>query len=256
VTGSAVGIGRAIAIALAQEGANVACLDIDAQNNAVTAAEVQKLGRHALALECDIADKAEVQRAFHEIGQLFGRADVLVNNAAVYIDCALTHGDFASQAANFERSVSICAYGALYCALSAVPFMRQAGGGEIVNVITEHVFEGYYQTTSPATGYDVAKAGLWRLTDDWAHELKDYNIRVNAICPGATDTPMLRAVSVEIAQKGMRPETVAEGVLNIIRQGPEGPTGKSYLVGPSQSAMSPGGTTGPADVARILQATA
>ena len=84
--------------------------------------------------------------------------------------------------------------------------------------------------------------------------------------PGPIDSPahqgdfvidvleQIRVHEIRIRRQGL--ETVAEGVLNIIRQGADGPTGKSYLVGPSQSAMSPGGTTGPADVARILQATA
>jgi 3-oxoacyl-[acyl-carrier protein] reductase len=254
ITGSAVGIGRAIAEAVAAEGADVALLDIDAVNNVETAALVRKAGRRALTLDCDIADKQQVRRCFNEIYQQLGRVDILVNNAAVYIDCALTHGNWDSQTANFERSLAIGALGAYYCSLAAVPMLRAVGGGNIVNIVTEHVHPGHYQTTSPATGYDCAKFSQWRLTEDWAHELKDHNIRVNALCPGATDTPMLRAVSVPIAEKGMRPATVAEGVLNILRLGAGGPTGQAYLIGTSQSAMSPGGTSGPKDVAAILGA--
>ncbi len=254
ITGSAIGIGRAIAIAMAEEGANVALLDIDAVNNAETARQVRALGRTALAMDCDISDKHQVRRAFAEILGNLGRVDVLVNNAAVYVDCALTHGDWDTQTANFERSIAIGAFGAYYCGLAAVPAMKQAGGGNIINVITEHVHAGYYQTTSPATGYDCAKFSQWRLTEDWALELKPLAIRVNAVCPGATDTPMLRAVSVPIAEKGMRAEDVALGVMNIIRQGPDGPVGKAYLMGTSQSAMSPGGTTGRKDAEAILTA--
>jgi NAD(P)-dependent dehydrogenase (short-subunit alcohol dehydrogenase family) len=254
VTGSAIGIGRAIAVAMAEEGADVALLDIDAVNNAATAVLVRERGQRALPLDCDVSDKHQVRRAFAETLNVLGRVDVLVNNAAVYIDCALTHGDWDTQARNFERSLAIGALGTYYCGLAAVPAMKQAGGGNIVNVITEHVHPGHYQTTSPATGYDCAKFSQWRLTEDWALELKPLGIRVNAVCPGATDTPMLRAVSVPIAEKGMRPEDVALGVLNIIRQGPEGPVGRAYLMGPSQSAMSPGGTTGRRDAEAILHA--
>lgn len=255
ITGSAIGIGRAIAVAVAKEGADVALLDIDAVNNAETARLVRATGRKALVYDCDVADKGQVRRTFNELYQAFGRLDLLVNNAAVYIDCALTHGDWDTQTANYERSLAICAQGAFYCGLAAVPMMRASGGGNIIQLITEHVHEGYYMGTSPATGYDAAKFAMWRQTDAWAIELAPLAIRVNALCPGATDTPMLRAVSVPIAEKGMRPENVAQGVLNILSQGADGPTGRSYLIGPTQSALSPGGTTGPRDVAAILEAT-
>jgi NAD(P)-dependent dehydrogenase (short-subunit alcohol dehydrogenase family) len=255
ITGSAVGIGRAIAVAVANEGADVALLDIDAANNAETAELVRATGRRALALDCDVADSGQARRAIAEAFTALGRVDLLVNNAAVYINCALTQGDWDTQTRNFERSVAIAAFGTYYCGLAAVPLMRRGGGGNIVNLITEHVHEGHYMATSPATGYDVGKFGQWRLTEAWAIELKPHGIRVNALCPGATDTPMLRAVSVPIAERGMRAETVAEGVLNIIRQGPDGPVGKAYLIGTSRSAMSEGGTTGPADVAAILSTT-
>ena len=254
ITGSAIGIGRAIAEACAREGADVALLDIDTLHNAETASLVRATRRKALALDCDIADKGQVRRAFNDIYQQLGRVDLLVNNAAVYIDCALTHGDWDTQTRNFERSLEIGANGTYYCSLAAVPLLRAGGGGNIVNLITEHVHEGYYMTTSPATGYDCAKFSQWRLTEAWALELAPHNIRVNALCPGATDTPMLRAVSVPIAEAGMRPQTVAEGVLNILRQGAGGPSGKAYLIGPTQTALSPGGTTGPRDVAGILTA--
>ena len=101
VTGSAIGIGRAIALALANEGADVALLDIDGANNAETARIVAATGRRALPLDCDVADKGQVRRTIAEVASTLGRIDVLVNNAAVYIDCALTHGDFFTQTANY-----------------------------------------------------------------------------------------------------------------------------------------------------------
>ena len=201
VTGSAIGIGRAIAVAFAEEGADVALLDIDSANNAETAALVRAKGRRALPLDCDMADKGQVRRAIADVASQLGRIDVLVNNAAVYIDCALTHGDFSTQTANYERSVAICAFGGFYCAIAAVPFMKAVGGGNIINLVTEHVDMDHLMTTSPATGYDAAKFAQWRQTEAWALELKPLSIRVNAVCPGATDTPMLRAVSAPTAER-------------------------------------------------------
>lgn len=82
-----------------------------------------------------------------------------------------------------------------------------------------------------ATGYDGAKWVMWRQTESWAVELAEHNIRVNALCMGATDTPMLRAVSVPIAEAGMRPEDVGQAVLNVLAHGRRGPTGQSYVFG-------------------------
>ncbi len=254
VTGSAIGIGRAIAVSFAEEGADVALLDIDSANNAETAALVRAKGRRALPLDCDMADKGQVRRAIADVASQLGRIDVLVNNAAVYINCALTHGDFSTQTANYERSIAICALGSFYAAMAAVPFMKAAGGGNIINLATEHVDMDHLMTTSPATGYDAAKFAQWRQTEAWALELMPLGIRVNAVCPGATDTPMLRAVSVPTAERGMKAEDVALAVMNILRQGPDGPTGRSYLIGPSKSAMSPEGTTGRKDAEAILNA--
>ena len=182
------------------------------------------------------------------VAERHGRLDILVNNAGIQHRVPLI--EWAD--ADWERVIGANLSACFRLAREAARVMLAHGHGRIIN--TGSVAAILARPTIHA--YVAAKAGLHGLTRSMAAELGRRGVTVNAICPGATDTPMLRAVSVEIAQKGMRPETVAEGVLNIIRQGADGPTGKSYLVGPSQSAMSPGGTTGPADVARILQATA
>lgn len=246
VTGAAVGIGRGMAVAFAEEGADIALLDIDAVNNLEAAEAVRALGRRALAIDCDVADKVQVRKAFARVINELGRVDILVNNAAVWLDTSLTAGTFDTQSTNYERSIDICAMGSYYCALAAVPAMRKAGGGHIINIITEHIKEGHYITGMYATGYDGAKFVQWRQTESWAVELKPHGIRVNAICPGATDTPMLRNFSPAMADIGMKPADVALAALNIIRQGPDGPVGKSYLVGPSRSG------TGRADAEAIL----
>ena len=194
VTGSAVGIGRGIAVGFAEQGADVACLDIDAVENAETVRQVRAAGRQGLAVDCDVADKAQVRRAMNSVIQRLGRIDVLVNNAAIWEDTSLTGGTYESQTNAYERSMDICAMGSYYCARAAVPAMRQAGGGEIINVITEHIKEGHLITGLGAgSGYDSAKWVQWRQTETWALELKDLGIRVNALCMGATDSPMFRA---------------------------------------------------------------
>ncbi|MFN0093981.1 MAG: SDR family NAD(P)-dependent oxidoreductase [Dehalococcoidia bacterium] len=234
VTGSAVGIGRGVAIAAAEEGADVACIDYDPANNVQTAAMVRALGRNALAIDCDVSDAAQVRRAFTEVIDRFGSIDLLVNNAAIWVNTALTQGSFESQAANYRASLGGCALGSYYCALAAHPVMP--AGSNIINIITEHIKEGHYiHQMAAATGYDGAKFVQWRQTEAWALELKSKGIRVNAICPGATDTPMLRGVSAAAAANGMKPADVGLAIMNIVRQGTDGPIGQSWIVGPSGS---------------------
>ena len=228
VTGGAEGIGRGIALAFAENGANVASFDIDAVNNAETIRQVRAAGREGLAVDCDLANKAQVRRAMNSVVQRLGRVDVLVNNAAIWVDTALTSGTYESQAKAFEDSMGSCALGTYYCALAAVPAMTAAGGGNILNVITEHVHEGHLITgLAQATGYDAAKFAQERLTVTWAVELKPHNIRVNALCMGATDSVMFRATHDAPAE--VMPADIAQAALNVLAHGADGPTGQSYL---------------------------
>ena len=171
VTGSAVGIGRGICVALAERGMRIAALDIDGGNNRDTVAAVASVDGACLAVDCDVTSASEVRRAFNEIANAFGRVDVLVNNAALYVDTSLIGGAFDRQVDGFQRSIDICLMGSYYCALAAVPHLQRAGGGNIVNIITEHIKEGHLSTGGPATGYDCAKWSQWRLTETWAVEL-------------------------------------------------------------------------------------
>jgi len=234
ITGSAVGIGRGVALGLAARGMNVVGLDVDITGNGETAAQVSALGAEYLDVHCDLGDPAAIARAFTAVETRFGRVDLLVNNAALWLDCSLTGGSFESQSVNFLRSMNACAMGSYYCALAATPLLRK-NGGNIVNIITEHIKEGHYITGRPATGYDCAKFSQWRLTESWAVELAPFGIRVNALCFGATDTPMLRAAAPQIADKAMQPADLAQAVFNIISHGPGGPTGQTYLFGTSGS---------------------
>jgi NAD(P)-dependent dehydrogenase (short-subunit alcohol dehydrogenase family) len=236
VTGSAVGIGRGVCLALAEQGMAVACLDIDTDENEITAQQVCAEGVEVLGIECDIADRAAVGVAISAVAERFGRIDLLVNNAAVYLDSRLTGGSFDDQCEAFERSVGICTFGAFACASAAVPTMQRTGGN-IVNIITDHVKPGHSMAGLPATGYDVAKWGLQRLTESWAIELGPLGIRVNGLCFGATDTPMLRGVSATLADKAMLPSDIGRAVLNIVAHGAGGPTGLTPLFGLSGASL-------------------
>ena len=228
VTGSAVGIGRALCQAFVERGMHVVGLDVDADGNSETASIV---GRAMRAITCDVSDATSVKARIDEVTERTGRVDVLVNNAAVWNDTRLLAGTYDEQVAAWHRAMGSCSDGAFHCSAAAVPVMAAGGGGNVVNMITNHIRSDQLITGMPATGYDASKFALWRLTESWAVELRRLGIRVNGLAFGATDTPMLRAVSPRLADEGMRAEDMADAVCAIIDQGPGGATGRVWDVG-------------------------
>lgn len=235
VTGSGVGIGRALCSSLADRGMCVVGFDIDVEANAETAASI---GDSMAAVTCDVGDATAVKAAIDDVAARTGRIDLLVNNAAVFNDTTLTGGSYDDQVAAFHLAMDACANGSFHCTAAAVPVMAGGGGGNVVNMITEHIRLHRLITGMAATGYDSAKFAQWRLTESWAKELGPLGIRVNGLAFGATDTPMLRAVAPKIADGGMRAADMADAVMAIIDQGPGGPTGKVWDVGFSGTPRS------------------
>jgi NAD(P)-dependent dehydrogenase (short-subunit alcohol dehydrogenase family) len=228
VTGSAVGIGRALCSAFAARGMHVFGFDIDTEANATTAAIV---GVSMSPVTCDVGDAAAVKAAVDQVVARTGRVDVLVNNAAVFNDTSLTGGSYDEQVAAFHLAMDACSSGSFHCTAAVVATMEATGGGNVINMITEHIRSQRLITGMSATGYDCAKFAQWRLTESWAEELRPRGIRVNGLAFGATDTPMLRAVSARIADNGMHAGDMADAVLAIIDQGHSGPTGAVWDVG-------------------------
>jgi 3-oxoacyl-[acyl-carrier protein] reductase len=233
VTGSAIGIGRGLCTAFAAQGADVVAIDVDEAENAVTAALAAGGGARPepMAITCDIGDLAAVKAAADRVLERYGRVDVLVNNAARWNDTRLTAGSYDAQVSAFHTALDACVTGAFHVTAALLPGLRAAGGGNVVNMLTDHVLPGYYITGYPATGYDVAKFGLWRLTESWAVELAPLGVRVNGLSFGATDTPMLRGVSPALADVAMTPADLAQAVFNVLAHGPGGPTGQTYVFG-------------------------
>jgi len=247
ITGSAVGIGRGVAVVLARLGMNVAALDIDGANNTETARLVAAAGAQCLAIECDVGDKHAVKTAVDATAEEFGGIHLLINNAAFWDNSALTHGSYESQTAAFDRAMNASAMGSYYCVRAAVDHMRDSGGGNVVGMITDHIKPGYYITGLPAVGYDCAKFAMWRQTETWAQELLEYNIRVNGLCFGAVDTPMLRGVIEEMYATAMQPEDIGQAVVNIVAHGAGGPTGETWLVAKTHEPRA----TGLAEIAAL-----
>ena len=181
VTGAASGIGRATAILLAGRGAAVACLDVNADGLAETAAAV---GERSLPIPCDVTDLAAVEAAVAQAAADLGGLDAVANVAGV--------GDFTGDVAEiapeeWARVLAINLTGPFHVSRAAIPHLRAAGGGAIVNVSSQFGLVGCL--ASPA--YCASKAGLIGLTRAMAIDHTEEGIRVNCVCPGPVDTPML-----------------------------------------------------------------
>lgn len=231
VTGSAVGIGREVAISWAKESATIVALDIDAVENKTTHSQVESAGGTCHSYTCDIGDRDAVRAVFDDLNGKIDHIDLLVNNAAVYGDTKLTSADWDTQTRAFDNAMGSCAMGAFYCTAAAVPLLEKSGASNIINILTDHVRPGFYLTGGPATGYDCSKFALWRLTESWAEELKEMGVRVNGLCFGATDTPMLREFAPHMVENGMKVEDLDRAIRHVINQGPSGDTGASYDFG-------------------------
>ena len=238
VTGSAKGIGRGVARVLGREGASVAGLDIDGAANGDTQQEIESLGANFLALDCDVGDKLSVKRSIDAVIDRFGRIDAVVNNAGYWDNSALTQGDYESQTTAFDRAMGASAMGSYYVTRACVDHMSE--GGNILGMITDHIKPGYLITGSAAIGYDCAKFAMWRQIETWALELAPRGIRVNGLCFGAVDTPMLRSVTTALAGTAMHADDIGQAVLNILMHPIDGPTGQSWLVAKSHEPRDKG----------------
>jgi NAD(P)-dependent dehydrogenase (short-subunit alcohol dehydrogenase family) len=191
VTGAASGIGRGISIRLAEMGAFVALLDIDDIKGRESAAEIEALGGAGAFLKCDVRRTVECRRAVESIIERSGKIDILCNCAGIAIRkdiVELTEDEW-------DRALDVTLKGIYLLSREVVPHMIRGGGGSIVNVGSGWSLKGGPRAAS----YCAAKGGTVNLTRAMAIDHGKNNIRVNCVCPGDVDTPMLRS---ECAQLG------------------------------------------------------
>lgn len=195
VTGGAGGLGRAIALALADEGCHLALFDTNAQNLADAVLEVQGLGVDALGLVVDVRDRAAVDEAVNHVTASLGGVDILIATAGGSLGTPRDIEDISPEDLDLVIDVNI--KGTFNVAAAVIASMKARGGGAIV---TFSSIGG--RSTSPVTGvpYAAAKAGLLGLTRRLAREVGGSNIRVNAIAPGLFLTGRLQTMFDELSQ--------------------------------------------------------
>lgn len=185
VTGAALGIGYAAAAAFAHEGAAVALVDRDRDGGEGAAKTLADEGLSVIYVQADVSREDDVRAMIDRILARWGRLDVMVNNAGVYAQGDVT----ATDTATWEHILAVNLSGAFLCTKYAAQAMIAAGGGAIVNVASEAGLVGI----KGQVAYNVSKAGMIALTKSCAVDLADRGIRVNAVCPGTTDTPLVQA---------------------------------------------------------------
>ncbi len=205
VTGAGSGIGRAIALLFAEEGADIAVNDVNIATAEETAALVERLGRKAIAVKANVAEQGEVGAMVERTISELGGADILVNNAG--IGARVPTVEMPVEV--WDRVVGVLLRGTFLCSRAVGKWMIANGGGAMVNIASVAGIEGLPERA----GYGPAKAGVINMTRLLAVEWARHRIRVNAIAPGHTRT-------------GMHDEFVRKGLINMEQIERETPMGR------------------------------
>lgn len=210
VTGGGRGIGQGIALALAQEGADIAVVDVDVldsscnqyrtrevggyQSAQKVAEELRGLGRRAVAIQCDVSKWGQVQSMVETTIKEMGQIDILVNNAGVIHVASVD--EFPEEA--WDLTLAVNAKGLFLCSKAVIPHMKRRGGGKIINVASIAGKNGF----ATLAAYCASKFAAVGFTNALAKELSRDNITVNAICPGIVWTQMWRLLAELWAKPG------------------------------------------------------
>lgn len=176
VTGAGRGIGRAVALRFAEEGAKVVVDDVNDAIGTATASAITDAGGEALFVNADVSDATDAQRLITETVDTYGTVDILVNNAICSTADVLNN--------NWEANLAVALQGTSHCSNSVIPVMREAGGGGIVNIASVNGLIGLQAIHA----YSAAKGGVIALTRSMAVAHGKDNIRINCICPGTIQT--------------------------------------------------------------------
>lgn len=184
ITGGASGIGRATALLFAREGAAVSVVDLDEVGGQAVAHKIVNEGGRAIFVPCDVSQAADCQRAIQQTVEKLGGLDILFNNAGIIRRASVLE----TSEEEWDRVMAVNVKSIFLLTKYAIPIMAQVGGGVIINTASGWGLVGGHK----AAAYCASKGAVVLLTKAMALDHGEQNIRVNCICPGDTDTPMLR----------------------------------------------------------------
>jgi NAD(P)-dependent dehydrogenase (short-subunit alcohol dehydrogenase family) len=234
VTGASSGIGRATALAFAREGYTIVLTDVQEERGRDAVADCEREGVASRFLQCDVSDEASVKAMIDEIVSEFGRLDAAVNNAGIEGAPAFTANCTTE---NFDRIIAVNLRGVFLCMREELKQMlKQDGGGAIVNMSSIAGLIGF----AGIPAYTASKHGVIGLTKNAALEYAKQNIRVNAVCPGAIETPMLDRLMTTVSRDLIvggepvgrlgKPEEIASAVLWLCSPSASFMTGQAMAV--------------------------
>jgi NAD(P)-dependent dehydrogenase (short-subunit alcohol dehydrogenase family) len=216
ITGGAAGIGKAIAIALAEAGADVAVADVQMEKAEAVVRDIKQMGRHAVAIRCDVSDSAQVEAMVQQAVNYLGGLHIMVNNAAVISQGAFWTVSDEVWARIIATNLSSVFYG---CRSAAKVMIPQGEGGRIINMSSIHATLSEPQ----AAPYTAAKGGIEAMSRTMATELAPYRILVNCVAPGATYSELTTPMYTDPVKKALfqrvplkeiaQPEWIAAGVV-------------------------------------------
>lgn len=194
VTGAAQGIGKAIAAEFCKEGAKAAIFDINEDKGKTTAEEITRSGGEAIFMRCDVTRPVEIEKAVGEVVSAFGAVNILVNNAGILHSTPIE--DVTED--EWDRMMAVNLKSVFFMTQKVLPYFKKQGGGKIVNMSS---LAGRMGGFANGLGYSASKAGIIGLTYGFAYRLAKFNINVNAIAPGTTETDILNAFTPERIQQ-------------------------------------------------------
>jgi len=238
VTGAGQGIGKAIALTFAREGADVAVNDINLVNIENTAVEIKSLGRRSIAIQADISSEGAVNRMVEQVIKEWGGVDILVHNAGIGNTRMVE--DMTEK--EWHHVLGVNLDGAFFCSKAVLQSMKGRGGGRIVFVSS---MAGKSMSIAACAAYSSSKAAILGFCRHLAFEVGPYKINVNAICPGGTLTPKFRVTPEELEKVKANvplkdvctPQDMANAVLFLVSDDSRMITGTSIDVDAGQSLV-------------------
>jgi 3-oxoacyl-[acyl-carrier protein] reductase len=193
ITGAAQGIGRAIALRFAEEGAKIVVIDVLADKAQATADEIKDAGSDALAVVCDVTQRDDIDKAVKTVMDAYGQIDILCNNAGITRDARLVK----MTEEQFDQVVNVNLKGVFNLTQAVAPIMVEQGYGRIISTSSVVGLYGNFGQTN----YVATKAGVIGMTRVWARELGPKGVTANAIAPGFIETDMVKSVPQEILDR-------------------------------------------------------